>query len=302
MDAMLSRRARLRARYLQRDAALRFLWALLRAGLLIGLCYVILYSFFTKAINAFKTYDDLIDPTVRFLPKHLTTEYVQRALQKMQYPKALLNTVLLSTMVGAVQTIVCAVVGYGFAKFRFKGNGALFFFVILMLVVPPQTILVPLFTKFRFFLGSINLIDTPLPMLIMGLTCTGFKNGLYVFLFRQFFRNVPTELNEAASLDGYGPYRTFLHIMIPTAVPMLTTVFLLSFSWQWTDTLYNSLFFKNTPLLANTVSAVAAGELRAVAGNLTNAAALLAVLPLALVYIFAQKAFVGSIDRAGLVG
>lgn len=302
MDAMLSRRARLRARYLQRDAALRFLWALLRAGLLIGLCYVILYPFFTKAINAFKTYDDLIDPTVRFLPKHLTTEYVQRALQKMQYPKALLNTVLLSTMVGAVQTIVCAVVGYGFAKFRFKGNGALFFFVILMLVVPPQTILVPLFTKFRFFLGSINLIDTPLPMLIMGMTCTGFKNGLYVFLFRQFFRNVPTELNEAASLDGYGPYRTFLHIMIPTAVPMLTTVFLLSFSWQWTDTLYNSLFFKNTPLLANTVSAVAAGELRAVAGNLTNAAALLAVLPLALVYIFAQKAFVGSIDRAGLVG
>lgn len=302
MDAMLSRRARLRAKYLQRDAALRFLWALLRAGLLIGLCYVILYPFFTKAINAFKTYDDLIDPTVRFLPKHLTTEYVQRALQKMQYPKALLNTVLLSTMVGAVQTIVCAVVGYGFAKFRFKGNGALFFFVILMLVVPPQTILVPLFTKFRFFLGSINLIDTPLPMLIMGLTCTGFKNGLYVFLFRQFFRNVPTELNEAASLDGYGPYRTFLHIMIPTAVPMLTTVFLLSFSWQWTDTLYNSLFFKNTPLLANTVSAVAAGELRAVAGDLTNAAALLAVLPLALVYIFAQKAFVGSIDRAGLVG
>lgn len=302
MDAMLSRRARLRAKYLQRDAALRFLWALLRAGLLIGLCYVILYPFFTKAINAFKTYDDLIDPTVRFLPKHLTTEYVQRALQKMQYPKALLNTVLLSTMVGAVQTIVCAVVGYGFAKFRFKGNGALFFFVILMLVVPPQTILVPLFTKFRFFLGSINLIDTPLPMLIMGLTCTGFKNGLYVFLFRQFFRNVPTELNEAASLDGYGTYRTFLHIMIPTAVPMLTTVFLLSFSWQWTDTLYNSLFFKNTPLLANTVSAVAAGELRAVAGNLTNAAALLAVLPLALVYIFAQKAFVGSIDRAGLVG
>lgn len=302
MDAMLSRRARLRAKYLQRDAALRFLWAILRAGLLIGLCYVILYPFFTKAINAFKTYDDLIDPTVRFLPKHLTTEYVQRALQKMQYPKALLNTVLLSTMVGAVQTIVCAVVGYGFAKFRFKGNGALFFFVILMLVVPPQTILVPLFTKFRFFLGSINLIDTPLPMLIMGMTCTGFKNGLYVFLFRQFFRNVPTELNEAASLDGYGPYRTFLHIMIPTAVPMLTTVFLLSFSWQWTDTLYNSLFFKNTPLLANTVSAVAAGELRAVAGNLTNAAALLAVLPLALVYIFAQKAFVGSIDRAGLVG
>lgn len=302
MDAMLSRRARLRAKYLQRDAALRFLWAILRAGLLIGLCYVILYPFFTKAINAFKTYDDLIDPTVRFLPKHLTTEYVQRALQKMQYPKALLNTVLLSTMVGAMQTIVCAVVGYGFAKFRFKGNGALFFFVILMLVVPPQTILVPLFTKFRFFLGSINLIDTPLPMLIMGLTCTGFKNGLYVFLFRQFFRNVPTELNEAASLDGYGPYRTFLHIMIPTAVPMLTTVFLLSFSWQWTDTLYNSLFFKNTPLLANTVSAVAAGELRAVAGNLTNAAALLAVLPLALVYIFAQKAFVGSIDRAGLVG
>jgi multiple sugar transport system permease protein len=177
-----------------------------------------------------------------------------------------------------------------------------FITVIMMLIIPPQTIIVPVFMKFRFFIGFINLIDTPFPILIMALTTTGLKNGLYIFMFRQFFKNVPNELNEAASIDGCGVYRTFFKIMMPTAIPMLTTVFLLSFSWQWTDILYNSLFYKSTLLLSNVVSTVSTGELQALAGNLTNVAALLAVLPLALLYIFAQRAFVESIDRAGIVG
>ena len=174
--------------------------------------------------------------------------------------------------------------------------------VILMLIVPPQTILVPLFVKFRMFLGFINLIDTPWPTFIMAATATGFKNGLYIFLTRQFFINMPKELNEAATIDGCGVYKTFARIMLPSAASILTTVFLLSFSWQWTDTLYNGLFFKDTLVLSNVIQAVGVGESMAVSGNLQNIAAILAILPLALLYIFAQRFFVESIDNAGIVG
>lgn len=278
------------------------LWYIVRATIIIGLCFVILYPFFTKIINGFKSYDDLIDPTVEFFPRTYTLQYYKSAFTQMHYLQSALQTLLISLVVAVLQTAVAAVVGYGFARFRFRGNKVLFAMVILMLIVPPQTILVPLFVKFRMFLGFINLIDTPWPTFIMAATATGFKNGLYIFLTRQFFINMPKELNEAATIDGCGVYKTFARIMLPSAASILTTVFLLSFSWQWTDTLYNGLFFKDTLVLSNVIQAVGVGESMAVSGNLQNIAAILAILPLALLYVFAQRFFVESIDNAGIVG
>ena len=136
----------------------------------------------------------------------------------------------------------------------------------------------------------------------MAATGTGFKAGLYIFLSRQFFMNMPKELNEAAAIDGCGVYQTFFRIMLPSARSILTTVFLLSFSWQWTDTLYNGLFFQDTAILSNVINRVGIGESMAVSGNLQNVAAILAIAPLAILYIFAQRSFVESIDNAGIVG
>ena len=278
------------------------LWHIVRLTIIVGICYVILYPFLTKIINGFKSYSDLIDPTVEYFPKSPSLEYYRRAIQEMDYLRSLFNTTAISLMVALLQTAVAAVVGYGFARFKFRGNRLLFAAVILMLIVPPQTILVPLFVRFKLFLGFINLIDTPWPTFIMAATGTGFKAGLYIFLSRQFFMNMPKELNEAAAIDGCGVYQTFFRIMLPSARSILTTVFLLSFSWQWTDTLYNGLFFQDTAILSNVINRVGIGESMAVSGNLQNVAAILAIAPLAILYIFAQRSFVESIDNAGIVG
>ena len=278
------------------------LWYIVRLTIIVGICYVILYPFLTKIINGFKSYSDLIDPTVEYFPKSPSLEYYRRAIQEMDYLRSLFNTTAISLMVPLLQTAVAAVVGYGFARFKFRGNRLLFAAVILMLIVPPQTILVPLFVRFKLFLGFINLIDTPWPTFIMAATGTGFKAGLYIFLSRQFFMNMPKELNEAAAIDGCGVYQTFFRIMLPSARSILTTVFLLSFSWQWTDTLYNGLFFQDTAILSNVINRVGIGESMAVSGNLQNVAAILAIAPLAILYIFAQRSFVESIDNAGIVG
>ncbi len=285
-----------------RTKAKFILWYIVRAVIIVGICYVILYPFLTKIINGFKSYDDLIDPTVEYFPRNPTLQYYIQVLKEMDYLKSFGNTLLISLVVAFLQTAVAAVVGYGFARFKFKGNKLLFAMVILMLIIPPQIILVPLFVRFKMFLGFINLIDTPWPTFIMAATGTGFKNGLYIFLTRQFFINMPKELNEAAAIDGCGVYKTFFKIMLPSATTILTTVFLLSFSWQWTDTLYNGLFFQDTNILSNAINKVGVGAPMAVSGNLQNIGALWVILPLAILYIFAQRAFVESIDNAGIVG
>ena len=294
---------RWKARHLTPQAVTSLLWKLVRAVILLGLCYIILYPFFIKVVNAFKTYSDFIDPTVRFLPKTFTWGNVRHVVKEMSYWSALQNTLLISVALGALQTLVCAVVGYGFARFQFKGRNLCFFLVIFSLIVPSQTILLPLYLKFKAFLGVFKLIGTAWPLVILSMTGLGIKNGLYIFMFRQFFRNMPKELEEASYLDGCGTLRTFTKIMLPAATAVMTTVFLLALAWQWTDTVFSPLFLDEVNILSKNVSALAqsAGKPIEVA-YYVNIGAVLAVLPIALIYIVLQKFFVESIDRAGIVG
>lgn len=280
----------------------RSVWALVRAVIILGLCYVILYPFFVKTVTAFMPYQDLLDPTVRFIPKHFTLDNLRTVFSRLDYGQTLLNTSLLSVGTALLTTMISSFVAYGFARYAFKGNGLLFAGVILTLIVPPQTIIIPLFLRFRFFAGFLNLLDTPLPILILSLTGLSLKNGLFIFMLRQFYKNLPHELEEAAWLDGCGAMDTYFRVMLPSARTLLITVFLLSLSWNWTDTLYAPLFLPGVQLFANMVGMSASGESPIMAGIMQNLGALLAVLPLALIYIVLQKFFVQSVERAGIVG
>jgi multiple sugar transport system permease protein len=226
-----------------------------------------------------------------------------------------------------MQLISCTVIGYGFARFRFKGRGVLFALVILTMIVPPQTLMIPLFLHFRYFdvLGiisaitgqkGINLLESYWPFVLMSLTGMGLKNGLYIYIMRQFFRGMPKELEEAAYVDGAGMLRTFGQIMLPSAVPAMVTVFMFSFVWQWTDTFYSSLFLMRTDVLAKTAANVSNQIMKdlsadigvdiylspAISSMYTNTGSLLVVLPLLILYLFAQKLFVESVERTGIVG
>ncbi len=280
----------------------RSAWALVRAVIILGLCYVILYPFFVKTVTAFMPYQDLLDPTVRFVPKHFTLDNLRTVFSRLDYGRTLLNTSLLSVGTALLTTMISSFVAYGFARYAFKGNGLLFAGVILTLIVPPQTIIIPLFLRFRFFAGFLNLLDTPLPIMILSLTGLSLKNGLFIFMLRQFYKNLPHELEEAAWLDGCGAMDTYFRVMLPSARTLLITVFLLSLSWNWTDTLYAPLFLPGVQLFANMVGMSASGESPIMAGIMQNLGALLAVLPLALIYIVLQKFFVQSVERAGIVG
>ena len=155
---------------------------------------------------------------------------------------------------------------------------------------------------------GLNLNNSYWPMVIMSVTGLGFKNGLYVFLLRQFFTGVPNELEESAYMDGSGTIKTFIKVIIPLSVPMLITVFLFSFSWQWTDEFYTNLFFTRTEtvLLSKIYTQIPKSLETNYAGKtlyetaIRNTSGLMIIAPLVIMYVFCQNFLVQGIERSGL--
>lgn len=276
----------------------KFAWIVLRAVIVIGLCFMIIYPFLVKAVVSIMSINDITDKTVMFIPRDTSLYFIKRAVYGLNYLPSLLNTVLLSLLVSVSQLLISCVVGYGFARFKFKGRNVLFFMVILSLIVPAETIIIPLYNRF----SSWGMLDTIWPIVILSICGLGFKNGLYIYLMQQFFRGLPKELEQSAYIDGAGPLRAFWSIMLPNATNMMLTVFLFSFTWQWTDTTYNSMLCPNLQILSNTIMKVANSVEDAVqAAAIEDTATLLVILPLLILFLFGQRYFIQSIERSGLV-
>ncbi len=298
----MNRFERFRVKWLSVHGFTTVAWKIVRFIILVGCCFTILYPFLLKAIDSFKSFEDYLDPSVQYIPKYFTTENIKAVAAQLNYSKSFWITLGYSALIAIINVIVCALAGYGLARFNFKGNKLLFGLVILELLVPPQTLMIPLFTRFRFFYGGVNLIGTYWPCIILALTGLGIKNGLYIFMFRQKFKNMPKELEEAALIDGCNAFRTFYKVMLPSAVTLMVTVFLIAFAWQWTDSTYTQLFQRGTEVLANMTSYVEGGEEEVMILQYNNTAAVLCVLPILVVYIIGQKAFVQGVERSGITG
>lgn len=331
---------------------------------LLGIAYIVLYPFFTKITGSFMAPEDLVDVTVRLIPRNFTLDTYKAIWEENHYVAAFFNTLGLSLMCAILQTFTCCLIAYGLAKYKFKGNGLIFLLVVFTMIVPHKTLYYALYTGFQKFdiLGiinflsggasvgiegidnvlakinlfdpessvkriaqiaenhSINLLNTRVPFIILSITGLGFKNGLYIFMLRQFFRGIPDSIEESAYIDGSGDFRTFFQIIIPMSVPMMITVFLFSFCWQWTDTFYTGKLFlpsagtwRNTAnakndlyLLKDIASEIPESLKLDYAGTelyneaIRNTSLLMIVAPLIILYVFLQRYLVEGIERSGL--
>lgn len=310
--------------YLLRSTVMGYGVSICRAILLFGLCFLILQPLLNKISVSFMTEADLYDPVVISIPQNFTTENYLLAAGLMSFGKSLFNTLTISLTIAILQVAVSTLVGYGFARFKFPLKNFWFVCVMLMILIPPQVISTSLHLHFRFFdilgifeaiTGSpLNLRSSVLPYYMMCAGCMGLKNGLYIYMIRQFFRNIPKELEEAAYVDGCGTLKTFIRIMLPDAKPILTSCFLFAFVWQWTDGFYSSLFLGNISLLSiklrgltDTLGGYIArvtGSLNAVSVPYNNCVlstgTLMVIVPLVVLYLFAQKGFVESLSSTGI--
>ncbi len=300
--------------------------------LMLGVSFVIINPFISRIAASFMSPADVMDNTIAFIAKNPTLDIYKALLFENDYFKAFGNTFLLSISCAIIQTIVSCLVGYGLAKFKFRGNKLIMLLVVVTMVIPHNALyssMQDFFTTFDILtLGSfdypgiielitgkpIDLMYTFAPLIMLSIGGLALKNGLYIYMMRQFFKGIPDELEESAYVDGSGVFRTFVQIIIPLSVPMMITIFLFSFSWQWTDEFYYNMFFltdlekykvwlmpdiyKTTPESLKQ----AVGQFANYRNVVQNTAGMLIIAPLIILYLFCQRYLVEGIERSGIVG
>lgn len=309
-------------RYNRRKAIVGAVWPIFRFLILFGLCFVILYPLIFMISTAFRPSEQMNDPSIVWLPKSLTLDNIKQTWQVMKFDKSVLTTVRLNLIASVLQVITCSITGYGFARFSFKGKSILFAIVVLMIIVPPQITTIPLYMQYAFFKpqflaklltgGQTSLINTGWTMYLPALFANGLRAGLFIFIFRQFFRGLPKELEDAAYLDGCGPLKTYLVVMVPNAKTSFLTVFLFSIVWYWNDFYVSSSFFTHNDTVALMLKNLDAQLQQDLFGGQSvsvrqlivwlEAGCVLSITPLLVMYIFLQRYFIEGIERSGITG
>lgn len=296
-----------------------FLVNLLRAAILIGVGYVILSPVIGIIVNSISSNKDAYNPMVFVLPQFPTLERYALAIERMNYFPTMFRDLLYTLTLTALQLLVCSMVGYGFARFDFPMKKLLFGCVVVMIVIPAHTIMLPLYMTFKSFdpfgivsaiKGTPGIMGTVVPMYIMTLLGCGVRSGLYIYIFNQFFRGLPKEIEEAAQLDGCGVWYTYFRIMLINAMPAVITVAVFSIVWQFNDTFYAKLFL----ISEDVVISKKISSLQAVIANVDkildttiqelylDAGIVLIILPILIIYLVLQKYFIEGVERSGIVG
>ncbi|GHU69622.1 transporter [Clostridia bacterium] len=294
--------------------------ALFRWALIIGVSYVILNPLIGIAVNAFFSNEDKFNPMVYLIPQYPTLERFTVAIKTMDYWNVLPRNILYVIALALIQVFVCSLVGYGFARFEFPLKRLLFACLILMIVLPNHTIMLPLYMFFQSFdpLGivsrirgvPINLLSSPIPMFIMTALGSGLRSGLYIYIFTQFFRGLPKEIEEAAEIDGAGAFYTYFRVMLPNAIPSALTVFIFSTVWQFNDKFFAQLFSISPRIVLSKMlsglQATVSSQMDLRDPSLTTlylyAGVVLTIVPLLVTYIVLQRQFIEGVERSGIVG
>jgi len=286
-------------------------WAkiIFRTLFIVGMSYVILYPLMHLLANSFSAAENRFDPTVVWIPRYFSLYAFRGAIEFLDYWNAILRTLLILVPSVIFQVISAMLAGYGFARFKFKGRGLLFGLLIFTIIVPVQTYIIPLFVIY----SNMGILDTPVTFWLPSVLGVGIRGGLYIFVFRQFFANMPKELEEAALIDGCGPIRVFIRIMMPNVGSAVLTVGLFSTVWHWNDFYLSSMFYDTrfpiSVTLAHVEQRLSALDAiqdpiiaQLIRNHVIEAACLLVLLPLLIFYIFTQRYFTESVQRTGLVG
>ena len=282
--------------------------------LLMALSFIFLYPFITMIVKSLMTDDDLYNITVKWLPSSLTWSNYEIAFRRMRFQVYVWNNVIVCglTMIG--HALTCSMTGYAFARYRFRLKGPLFMLVILMMIVPVQVIIFPLYKQYSDW-GWLNSF---LPLVVPTFFGMGLNGGFFIFLFRQFFMGLPYEMEEAARVDGCGPIRTYARIMLPMAQAPLLVCAVLSLVWHWNDYFEPGVYitapaYRMLPSVLPNLYAllnqenhtmIQVNELEGIVFNeaMLMAATFLCVLPILIAYLFLQRRFMEGVERSGLTG
>lgn len=278
--------------------------------LLIAIGFVYLFPLLFMFITSMKSINDLLNPMVQWVPSEFYIGNYAKAYRVLNYPKTLASSIMISVIPSVIQAVVCSLVGYGLARYRFWGKNVLFVLILATFIIPAQNTAIPQMLTYRS-LGLLGHISSLIFPALMG---QGFKSAIFILIFYQTFLSLPKVLEEAARLDGASDLKIFLKIALPAAVPSYIISIIFSTVWYWNETYLTVIFLEGgiqtlpmqlskfvqayenlyPPGVVNIFDRL--NEAVKLSGTFLN------ILPLLIMYFVMQKWFVESIERTGITG
>ena len=258
-------------------------------GLAIG-AVMTAFPFIWMLTSSLKPQSESIDYPPTILPQAPTLEYYQILFTELDFGRYLVNT-LIVVLISYVGLMLMAMAGYAFAKFEFRGKKGLFFLVLATLMIPVQVTMIPTY----LIINGLNLTNT-----LVGIALPTLVSGFSIFLFRQFMTTIPTEMLEAARLDGAGELRTFWQIVLPMSKPILAVQVVLTFIAGWNSFLWPLILSSDQKLYTLSVGLNLLNQQLAVNPSLQMAGASVMVLPILIVFIIFQRYVIQGFALSGL--
>ena len=286
--------------------------------LLISIGFIYLYPLLHMLSTSLMSLPDLLDTSVRWVPSTFYTNNFRDAFLVMNFWETLIRHFIIAASPALLQTAMCSLTAYGFARFKFRGKTLLMGIMLLTFVIPPQILMMPTFLLYT----DLGLIGSLYAFTLPALLGQGLQSAVMILIFYQFYKPIPDALLEAAEIDGASQLRIYWSLGIRSALPAIIVVFTFSFVFYWNETYLTNLFLGNrvggastewTTLLIQLERFQASYEAFFPAGtggssgNRLNEAisfsgTLLTIAPLVLLAGFLQKYLVESIDGAGITG
>jgi multiple sugar transport system permease protein len=262
--------------------------------ILIGLSFVVLLPFFWMVSTSLKTKATMWQFPPQWIPDSPRWSNYVDAFSFAPFSTYIMNTLTIELFVILGQVVSCTIVAYGFSRFRFRGREVLFMIMLATMLIPDQVTMIPLFLMFSKF----GWVDTYLPLTVPMF----FGNAFFVFLMRQYMLTIPKDLDEAAKIDGANSFQILWKVLVPLLRPSMTIIVVFTFSNVYNDFM-GPLIYLNSPEkftlavgLANFVSS------RGSEWNLLMAASTVTLLPLLILYYFAQRNLIGGVASMGIKG
>lgn len=283
-------------------------------SILIVFGFVFLYPLIYMFSISMMSNLDLVDNTIRWIPSKLYTFNYTTTFKALNLPYSYFSTMLLAGISMFSLTISSALIGYGLARFEFKGKKLVLVLMLFTFIVPKTLFFIP---RFQIY-SALGLKGNIGALVVPALTGQGEQAALFILIFYQFFKMIPKSLEESACIDGAGPFKTFFRIAMPMAGPALIIVCVYSFALYWNETFLTSFYLggkiKTVPMLLGNLKDMFGKVIAQSAGDASRnpnlnfteakifAGTLLSILPLATLYLIVQRWFVESIDKTGITG
>ncbi len=302
-------------------------YSVFRIILLLAIGFVILYPLLYMITTSLRSKESFMNSVRVWLPEKLdpVTNY-KVALKVLNYEQGIVATLKYEMISAALEIAACAVAAYGFARFKFPFKKLFMGMLFLTILIPDTMIIIPrvannsqldflgilaLFNKLTGIDLRPSILNTGLTFYLPSFFAAGLRSGILIFIYIQFFKGLPAELEEAAWIDGAGPIRTFLSIAIPSSGVVILTVSVFSLIWHWNDYFLSSMYLtEDFPLsvwLTMMPKQLPAQGYYLTASQPQTMGILMAgcvifIVPMLIIYIIVQRWFIESIDRVGITG